>query len=112
MPDRIRDGVKASAVVNSGTGVELLKVEGLIIQKLLGFRIGSDENLEAAVEKESSEGIGPNAAADGVGGFEKEKRNILRMEAGGSGEASKTGADDDNAGLAFRWGEASGGVNR
>lgn len=87
MQDRVRDGVKASAVVNSSSGVELLKVEGLIIQKPLGFRIGSDENLEAAVEKESSDGIGPDAAADGIGGFENEERDILRMEAGGGGEA-------------------------
>lgn len=111
MPDRIRDGVKASAVVNPSSGVEFLKVERLIIQKLLGFRIGSDKNLKAAVEKESGDGIGPDAATDGVGGFEKEERNILRMEASGGGEAGKTSAYDDNAGLTLRRGEASGGVN-
>lgn len=101
MPDRVGDSVKASAVVNSSAGVELLKVEGLIVQKPLGFGIRGDENLEAAVEKETVEGIGPDAAADGVGGFEKEEGNALGMETSGGGEAGETSADDDDAGSAL-----------
>ena len=44
MAERVGDGVELAIVEDSGAGVELLEVERLIIEELLGFRVGGDED--------------------------------------------------------------------
>lgn len=66
IPEGVGDGVETTAVVNTGAGVEFLEVEGLVVEKFLGFGVGGDEDLEAAVEKEPVDDISSDAAADRV----------------------------------------------
>lgn len=66
MAERVGDGVKLTIVENSSSGVELLEIQGLVIEELLGLWIGSDEDLEAAVQEEAVDNVGADAAADCV----------------------------------------------
>lgn len=63
--------MEATAVKDSGAGVKLLEIKGVIVEKLPSFGISSDEDLEAAVEREAVDEIRADAAADGVGGFDE-----------------------------------------
>lgn len=56
-----------------------MEIQGIVVEKVLGFRVGSDEDLEAAVKEEAFDDVCSNAAADGVGGFEKEEMSVLRV---------------------------------
>lgn len=66
MAERVGDGVKSTIVENSSSGVELLEIQGLVIEELLGFWIGGDEDLEAAVQEEAVDNVSADAAADRV----------------------------------------------
>lgn len=103
MAERVGDGVELAIVEDSGAGVELLEVEGLIIEELLGFRVGGDEDLEAAVEEEAVDNVGAHAASDGVGGFQEEEGDVLGVQVGGGGESGEARADDDDSGGFGEW---------
>lgn len=57
----------------------------MVIEELLGFWVGSDEDLEATVEEEAINNICADAATNGIGCFEEEERDVLRVEVGGGG---------------------------
>lgn len=103
MAERVGDGVELAIVEDSGAGVELLEVEGLIIEELLGFRVGGDEDLEAAVEEEAVDNVGADASSDGVGGFQEEEGDVLGVQVGGGGESGEARADDDDSGGFGEW---------
>jgi hypothetical protein len=77
--------VELTIVVNASAGVESLKIEGLVVEKLLGFGVCRDEDLESAVEKKAVNDVSSDAAADVVGSFEKEEGDVLGVEVGGCG---------------------------
>lgn len=99
MAERVRDGVKLAIVENSSPGVELLEIQGLIIEELLGFGIGGDEDLEAAVQEEAVDNVGADAASDGVGSFEEEEGDVVGVEVGGGGKTGEASADDNDSGF-------------
>lgn len=51
----------------------------------MGFRVSSDEDLEATVKKKAVDEVGADAAADAVGCFEKKERDVTRVEVEGGG---------------------------
>lgn len=74
------------------------------MKELLGFRVGSDEDLEAAVKKKAVDDVGSDTAADGVRSFEEEEGDVVGVEVGGSGKTRKAGSnDDDTRGFWLRW---------
>lgn len=85
MAKRVGDGVELAIVEDLGSGIEFLEVQGLVIEELLGFWVGGDEDLEAAVEEEAVDNVGADAATDGVGCFEEEERDVVGVEVGGGG---------------------------
>lgn len=87
MPPGIRNGVEAAAEEHLSAGVKSLEIKSVVVQKLPSFRIGRDEDLEAAVEGEAVDEIGADAATDAVGGFEEEERDVLGLEVGRGGQA-------------------------
>jgi len=91
--------VKLAIVENSSSRVELLEIQGLIIEELLGFGIGGDEDLEAAVQEEAVDNVGADAASDGVRSFEKEEGDVVGVEVGGGGKAGEASADDNDSGF-------------
>lgn len=99
MPQGIRDGVELAVVEDLGAGVEPLEIKGIVVEKLPSFGVSSDKDLEATVESEAIDVIGADAAADGVGGFEEEVRDVKSLEAGGGGQAGKAGADNEDGGF-------------
>ena len=103
MAEGVGNGVELAIVEDSGAGVEFLEVKGLVVEEVLGFGVGGDEDLEAAVEEEAVDNVGADAAAHGVGGFEEEEGDVAGVEVGGGGEAGESGADDDNPGFGGRW---------
>jgi len=97
--ERVGDGVKLAIVENSSSGVELLEIQGLVIEELLGFWVGGDEDLEAAVQQEAVDNVGADSASDRVGSFEEEERDVVGVEVGGGGKAGEACADDNNSGF-------------
>lgn len=85
MAKRVGDGVELAIVEDLGSGIEFLEVQGLVIEELLGFWVGGDEDLEAAVEEEAVDNVGADTATDGVGCFEEEERDVVGVEVGGGG---------------------------
>lgn len=77
--------MELTVAVNASAGVESLKIEGLVVEKLLSFGVCRDEDLESAVEKKAVNDVSSDAAADVVGSFEKEEGDVLGVEVGGCG---------------------------
>ena len=73
--------MKLPAVENLSSGVESLQIKGLVIEKLLGFGIGGDENLKPSVEEEAVDDVCADATADAVGSFEEQERDSCGGEA-------------------------------
>lgn len=85
MAKGVSDGVELATVEDSSAGVEFLEVQGFVVEKLLGFWVGGDEDLEAAVEEEAVDNVGADAAADSVGCFKEEERDVLGVQMSGGG---------------------------
>lgn len=81
----------------------------MVIEEFLGFGIGGDKDLEAAVEEEAVDNVGADAAADGVGGIEEEEGDVVGVEVGGGGETGEAGTDDDDSCFGEWWGLERGG---
>lgn len=109
MANRIGDDVELAVEVNFGAGVEFLEVQGRIIEKLLGLRVGGDEDLEAPVEEEAVDGVSTDAAADAVRGFEEEEWDARGIELRGGGEPGEAAADDDGGFGVFDGARGCGG---
>jgi len=98
-PPGVRQGSKfvhAASEPGKCTGSKFFQIESVVIEGALGFGISSEQNLKAAIEQKTIHFIGPNAAADAIGGFHDLERNASVGQMTGAGETGETGADDQH----------------
>ena len=53
--------------------VERSEVQRLVVELRLGLGVAGEEDGEAPIEEKAFDDVGPEPAADGVGGFEEEE---------------------------------------
>lgn len=66
------------------------------MKEFLGFRVGGDKDLEAAVKKKAVDDVSSDTAANSVGSFEEEEGDVAGVEVGGGGKTRKASSDDDD----------------
>lgn len=92
----IGDGLEAVVEEDFCAGAKGAELECVVIEYALGFGIGGEEDLEAAIESEAVDYVGADASAGGVGGFENAERDAALLEAEGAAEAGDSGSDNSN----------------
>ena len=91
--------MKAACLADEGAGSEMFEGEGVVIEHAVGFGIGGEQDLEAAIETEALNEVSAHAAAGGVGGLEQLHAHASGGEIAGASEACETSSDDDSVGV-------------
>jgi hypothetical protein len=78
--------------------LERLQVERVEVEQPLGLGIGRVEQLEAAVEPEAVDDVGPHPPTDCLGGLEDDGLDAGLLQPDGGGQAGEPGAHDDDVG--------------
>ena len=88
--------MKTVAEPNECTGVEGAEIKGIEVEDCLCRGVRRQERLEAAVESEPVDDVGPNPAAGAVAPFEDERIMTLVLQPNRRGEPREASADDDD----------------
>ena len=72
------------------------EVEPVVVERGSRLGIGEGQHLEAVVEQEPVDDVGPDPSSDRVGALEHERSAPARDERAGAGEAGHSRADDDD----------------
>ena len=92
----VGDPSEASVGADDRAALERPEVEPVVVEQRPRLRVGERQHLEAVVEQEPVDDVGPHPAADRVGALEHERRAASRGERAGAGEPGQPGADDDH----------------
>ena len=87
---------EATLRADDRAALEQPELEPVEVERRLRLGVGEGENLEAVVEQEAVDGVGPHAAADRVGALEHERRPPGGGQRAGAGEAGHPRPDDDD----------------
>ena len=72
------------------------QVEEGIVEQTLGLRISGEQNLKSAVEQETINLIGTNAASNAIGGFKNLKADAFFVKLARAGKTGQTCPNDKN----------------
>ena len=103
---RVGEPPEAAVRADDRAPLEQPQVEQLEVEHCPGLAVGRGQHLEAVIEQEPVDGIGPDAAPDRVGPLEDEWLPAGRDERAGTGEARHPCTDDDD--VVFRVHEREG----
>ncbi len=87
--------MKGAGTPYQRTCVEWSQVQRAVVQRLLNFRVGGQEDLEAPIQSKSVHFIRPHPPADAVGCFEHHHVQPTRSQSSRAIQTRETGADND-----------------
>ena len=93
---RVGEAAEAPLRADDRASLEQPEVEPVEIEHRPRLAVGRGQHLEAVVEQEPVDGVGPDAAADRVRALEDERLPAGRDERAGAGETCHPRADDDD----------------
>ena len=93
---RVGEAAEAAVRADDRAALEQPEVEPVEVEHRPGLAVGRGQHLEAVVEQEPVDGVGPDAAADRVRALEDERLPAGGDQRAGAGEAGHPGADDDD----------------
>jgi hypothetical protein len=96
MTPRICETVKTFLVSDQSTRIEGAKAKGIIVKYPSGFRVGCQQDLEAAVKQKSFSLVRSNPSPDPVRGFQDLRRNSTLMELKRTTETRQPSTNDNN----------------
>mmetsp|Transcript_5281 Transcript_5281/g.21599 ORF Transcript_5281/g.21599 Transcript_5281/m.21599 type:complete len:209 (-) Transcript_5281:103-729(-) len=99
VPQRIRHAVERVLEPHVRARVERSEVQGLVVELRPGLGVAGEEDGEAPIEEKAFDDVGPEPAADGVGGFEEEEVDAGLGEFLRGAQTREAAADDDDVGL-------------
>ena len=93
---RVGEAPETPVSADDRAALERAELEPVVVEDGLGLGVGERQDLEAVVEQEAVDHVGPDASADRMGALEHERAAPRRDERAGAREAGHARPDDDD----------------